>query len=173
MTAPVLIAGAGPVGMTLAMCLKRFGVEVRIVDKAAARTDKSKALVIWPRTLELLDIHGCAQAFLDAGRPAIGARILAETKPLVEVRLDTARSIYRAALMIPQSETERLLEEQLTVLGAPIERQVELKSFAAEDGGIAATLQHADGREESAKASYLIGCDGAHSDVRHRLGVEF
>lgn len=143
------------------------------MDKAAARTDKSKALVIWPRTLELLDIHGCAQRFLDAGHPAIGARILAETKPLVEVRLDTARSIYRAALMIPQSETERLLEEQLTVLGAPIERQVELKSFAAEDGGIAATLQHADGREESAKASYLIGCDGAHSDVRHGLGVEF
>jgi len=76
MTAAVLIAGAGPVGMTLAMSLKRLEVDVRIVDKAPARTDKSKALVIWPRTLELLDIQGCAQPFLDAGHPAVGARMI-------------------------------------------------------------------------------------------------
>jgi 2-polyprenyl-6-methoxyphenol hydroxylase-like FAD-dependent oxidoreductase len=173
MSTPVLIAGAGPVGMTLAMSLKRLGVDVRIVDKAAARTDKSKALVIWPRTLELLDIQECAQPFLDSGHPAVGARILAGAKLLAEIRLDTARSVYRAALMIPQSETERLLEEQLTALGTAIERQVELKSFRADEGGITATLQHADGREESANASYLIGCDGAHSTVRHTLGIEF
>jgi 2-polyprenyl-6-methoxyphenol hydroxylase-like FAD-dependent oxidoreductase len=173
MTAAVLIAGAGPVGMTLAMSLKRLEVDVRIVDKAGARTDKSKALVIWPRTLELMDIQGCAQPFLDAGHPAVGARILAGSKLLAEIRLDTAQSIYRAALMIPQSETERLLEEQLTLLGTAVERDVELKSFAADDGGITATLRHADGRDESVSASYLIGCDGAHSAVRHGLGVEF
>jgi 2-polyprenyl-6-methoxyphenol hydroxylase-like FAD-dependent oxidoreductase len=173
MTAPLLIIGAGPVGMTLAMSLRRSGVDVRIVDKAAVRTDKSKALVIWPRTLELLDIQDCAQPFLEAGHPVIGARILAEAKVLAEIRLDTARSAYQAALIIPQSETERLLEEQLTVLGTAIERQVELKSFAADNGGITATLQHADGREELVHASYLIGCDGAHSVVRHGLGVEF
>jgi hypothetical protein len=69
MNKPVLIAGAGPVGLTLAMALKRLGIAVRVVDKATSRTDKSQALVIWPRTLELLDIQGCAQAFLDAGTP--------------------------------------------------------------------------------------------------------
>jgi 2-polyprenyl-6-methoxyphenol hydroxylase-like FAD-dependent oxidoreductase len=173
MTAPVLITGAGPVGMTLAMCLRRSGVDVRIVDEAPARTDKSKALVIWPRTLELLDIQDCVQPFLEAGHPVVGARILAGSKLLAEMRLDTARSVYRAALMIPQSETERLLEDQLTLLGTAVEREVELKSFAAEAGGITAALEHADGREESVSASYLIGCDGAHSAVRHELGVEF
>ena len=66
MDEPVLIVGAGPVGLTLALALRRQGVALRIVDKAAARTDKSKALVIWPRTLELLDIHGCAQLVVDA-----------------------------------------------------------------------------------------------------------
>jgi len=153
---PVLIVGAGPVGMTLSMALKRLGVGVRVIDKAAARTDKSKALVIWPRTLELLDIQNCAHPFLEAGHNAIAARILAEGKLLTEVRLDTARSVYRAALMIPQSETERLLEEQMTLLGAQVEREVELKSFTVGEAGVAAVLQHADGREESTTASYLI-----------------
>ena len=54
----VLIAGAGPVGLTLANELARYGVSVRIVDKAAQRTDKSKALVLWSRTLELFDHAG-------------------------------------------------------------------------------------------------------------------
>lgn len=95
MTDPLLIVGAGPVGMTMAMALKRQGVEVRIVEKAAARTDKLKALVLWPRTLELLDIHGCVQPFVAAGMQATGARILAEGKVLVHVSLETARSAYR------------------------------------------------------------------------------
>jgi 2-polyprenyl-6-methoxyphenol hydroxylase-like FAD-dependent oxidoreductase len=173
MNKPVLIAGAGPTGMTLAMVLRRLGVDVRIVDKAAARTDQSKALVIWPRTLELLDIQACVQPFLHAGQPVVAARILAEGKLLLQVRLDTARSIYRAALMIPQSDTERLLEEQLTCLGTQVERPVELAAFSAGENGVAATLRHGDGHEESLTASHLVGCDGAHSAVRHGLGVGF
>jgi len=55
MKTDVLIAGAGPVGLTMASELARFGIRLRIVDKAAHRTDKSKALVLWSRTLELLD----------------------------------------------------------------------------------------------------------------------
>ena len=67
MNDPVLVIGAGPVGLTLALGLKRLGVELRLVDKSPAPTDKSKALVLWPRTLELLDILGCVRPFLDAG----------------------------------------------------------------------------------------------------------
>ena len=55
MIKPILVVGAGPVGMTMASELARYGVPVRIVDMAAQRTDKSKALVLWSRTLELLD----------------------------------------------------------------------------------------------------------------------
>ncbi len=57
----VLISGAGPVGLTLANELVRHGIPVRIVDKAAQRTDKSKALVLWSRTLELFDAAGYVQ----------------------------------------------------------------------------------------------------------------
>lgn len=173
MSHPVLIAGAGPVGMSLALALKRQGVDLRIVDKAAARTDKSKALVIWPRTLELLEIQRCVQLFLDAGHDATGARIVAEGKLLLEVHLDTARSIYRAALMIPQSETERLLEQQLAALGTQVERRVELMSFVAGEEKVSVSLRHGEGREEAVIASYLIGCDGAHSTVRHGSGARF
>lgn len=169
----MLVVGAGPVGLSMAMALARRGVAVRIVDKAAAPTDKSKALVIWPRTLELLDIQGCVQPFLAAGLKAVGARILAEGKTLVHVQLDTARSVHRYALMIAQSETERLLDEQLSQLGVRVERQVELTSFAQDGDGVSAVLRHEDGRDETLRAAYLVACDGAHSTVRHGLAAEF
>jgi 2-polyprenyl-6-methoxyphenol hydroxylase-like FAD-dependent oxidoreductase len=175
MSGMVLIAGAGPVGLTAAMALKRLGVEVRIVDRAAARTDKSKALVVWPRTLELLDVQGCVRGFLDAGLEGTGARILADDRELVHLSFATARSPYRFALFLPQSETERLLEEELARLGVAVERRVELRSFADDDGaaGVRATLLHPEGRSEEVHASFLVGCDGAHSTVRHGLGVPF
>jgi 2-polyprenyl-6-methoxyphenol hydroxylase-like FAD-dependent oxidoreductase len=75
--------------------------------------------------------------------------------------------------MIPQSETERLLEEHLETLGLKAERQVELKQLKSGADGVSCTLLHSDGREETAEASWLIGCDGAHSTVRHQLGMEF
>ena len=170
----VLISGAGPVGMTMAIALKRRGVAVRIVDKAAQRTDKSKALVLWPRTLELLDIQGGVERFIAAGSPALGARIVADGKQLVHVSLETARSAYRYALMIPQSETERLLEERLESLGLRVERGTTLASFSDDGAGVDAVLTHADGRSERVRADWLVGCDGAHSTVRHGLpGARF
>jgi 2-polyprenyl-6-methoxyphenol hydroxylase-like FAD-dependent oxidoreductase len=173
MNEQILVVGAGPVGLTMAMALKRRGVEVRIVDKAATPTDKSKALVIWPRTLELLDIQGCAATFIETGSKAVGARILADGKVLVQVDLHTSRSIYRYALMIAQSETERLLGDQLALLGVQVERSVELTSFVDDGNAISAVLRHADGHEETVRASYLAACDGAHSTVRHALGSQF
>jgi 2-polyprenyl-6-methoxyphenol hydroxylase-like FAD-dependent oxidoreductase len=64
MSVPILIVGAGPVGMTMACELARYGVPVRIIEKAAHRTDKSKALVVWSRTLELLDRGGGSAPFV-------------------------------------------------------------------------------------------------------------
>lgn len=169
----VLVVGAGPVGLTLALALRRQGIAVRIVDKAVARTDKSKALVIWPRTLELLDIHGCAQVFVDTGVRARGARILGEGRELVHAHFGLARSAYPYALMIPQSETEALLEQLLAAAGVQIERQVELLSFADDGQRVNAQLRHADGRIEAASTAWLAACDGAHSTVRHALGLAF
>jgi 2-polyprenyl-6-methoxyphenol hydroxylase-like FAD-dependent oxidoreductase len=171
----VLIAGAGPVGLTAACELARFGISLRIVDKSAQRTDKSKALVLWSRSLELLDRGpGGAAPFVQAGFKAYAVNFVARDGELMgHVNMDTVKSPFAYGLMLPQSETERLLEERLKGLGVSVERQVEVLGFKQSNAGIQATLRHADGREETASSNWILGCDGAHSIVRHTLGVPF
>jgi 2-polyprenyl-6-methoxyphenol hydroxylase-like FAD-dependent oxidoreductase len=175
MNADVFIVGAGPVGMTAASELARYGVSVRIVDKAPQRTDKSKALVVWSRTLELLDRGpGGAAAFLNAGHKALAVNIVANDGQLIaRVAMDSVKSPYPYGLMLPQSETERLLEERLALLGVTVERQVEVLGYKSAAAGVEVTLRHADGQDEIVSAKWLLGCDGAHSIVRHILGVPF
>jgi 2-polyprenyl-6-methoxyphenol hydroxylase-like FAD-dependent oxidoreductase len=169
----ILVIGAGPVGLTMAAELARFGVKVRIVDKAEARTDKSKALVVWSRSLELIDRMGCADAFLAAGHKAVAASIVANGKRLAHIGFDDVASPYPFGLMIPQSETERLLETHLQSLGVGVERQVETTAFTAAADAVTTTLRHPDGRQETLTTDWLIGCDGAHSIARHGLGMAF
>jgi 2-polyprenyl-6-methoxyphenol hydroxylase-like FAD-dependent oxidoreductase len=172
-TKPILIAGAGPVGMTMASELARYRVPVRIVDQAAQRTDKSKALVVWSRTLELLDRGGGSAPFIEAGFKAEAVNLIAGDKVIGRVSMETVHSPYPFGLMLPQSDTERLLEERLLRLGVSVERRVELTTFKSNADGIEAVLRHADGGEETVSADWLIGCDGAHSAVRHGLNEPF
>ena len=173
MTKPVLIVGAGPVGMTMACELTRYGVPIRIVEKAAQRTDKSKALILWSRTLELLDRGGGAAPFVDAGFKAEAVNFFAHDKAIGRVSMANLESPYPYGLALPQSETERLLEERLAGLGVAIERQVDLISFTSDADGVEATLRHVDGHEETVSTDWLLGCDGAHSAVRHGLNASF
>jgi 2-polyprenyl-6-methoxyphenol hydroxylase-like FAD-dependent oxidoreductase len=144
--------------MTMACELARYGVPLRIVDKAAERTDKSKALGVWSRTLELLDRGGGAAPFIDAGFKATAVNFISRDKLIGRVSVASVQSPYPFALALPQSETERLLEERMAGLGIATERQVELASFESHDGGVEAVLRHPDGREET---------------VRHVLAVPF
>jgi 2-polyprenyl-6-methoxyphenol hydroxylase-like FAD-dependent oxidoreductase len=171
--ASVLISGAGPIGLTMANELARYGIAVRIVDKAAARTDKSKALVLWPRTLELLDHGGYVAPFLEAGNPAHGAQLSNGKKIVASISLDGIDTPYPYALMIAQSDTERVLEEQLAKRGVKVERSVTMESFADKGAGIEAVLSKTDGSKETVQADWLLGCDGAHSTTRHGLGLSF
>lgn len=171
--APVLVVGAGAVGLTMAISLRRLGVPVRLVDRARERSTLSKALVLWPRTLELLDIQGCTEQLLAHGLPVRTARILAHGRTLVELDLGSAPSPHPFALMIPQDQTERVLDEELQRQGGAIERGVELLDFI--DGGAEVTcrLRCPDGAYETVTTPWLIACDGAHSTIRHRLGLAF
>ncbi|MDR5777078.1 MULTISPECIES: FAD-dependent monooxygenase [unclassified Caballeronia] len=95
MKTPVLIVGAGPVGMTLASELARYGIPVRIVDKAAHRTDKSKAMVLWSRTLELLERGvGGATPFVDAGFKIEGVTFMANDRVVGRVAMDSIPSVH-------------------------------------------------------------------------------
>jgi 2-polyprenyl-6-methoxyphenol hydroxylase-like FAD-dependent oxidoreductase len=174
MTQSVLIIGAGPVGLTLAIELARYDIPVRIAEKLARRTDKSKALVLWSRTLELLDRQpGRSAPFIEAGFKAHAVNFFAGEKRIGRVSMDSIDSPYPYALMIPQSDTERLLEERLNALGVRVERNVEVTGVSIRPDGVDAVLRHADGSEERASADWLAGCDGAHSLVRHTVGATF
>lgn len=169
----VLIVGAGPVGLTLACELARYRIGVRLIDRASQATQTSKALVVWSRTLELMDRIGCTPAFLAAGLRARGATLRSGGRVLGHADFADIASPYAFGLMIPQRDTERLLTEHLSRLGVTIERQVELTDFAHGHEGVEARLAHADGREERVSTPFLIGCDGAHSRVRHGLALSF
>ena len=170
---PILIVGAGPVGLTMAAELVRYGIPVRLIDRSAEPTQTSKALVLWSRTLELIDRMGCTPAFLNAGSAVRGASIRSGASVLGRASFDDISSPYNFALMIPQRDTERLLHEQLVSIGGAVEREVELTGFAQDANGVRATLRHKDCREETIDTPWLIGCDGAHSTVRHSLGLAF
>ena len=153
--------------------LMRYGVPIRLIDQSPEPTRTSKALVVWSRTLELIDRMGCTQAFLDAGLPAHRAAIRSGISVLGRANFDDISSPYNFALMIPQRDTERLLHDHLVALGGAIEREVTLTGFAQTPDGVQAKLRCADGREETVETPWLIGCDGAHSAVRHGLGLPF
>jgi hypothetical protein len=115
--------GGWPVGLTAATELARYGIAVRIVDKAPQRTDKSKAVVLWSRTLELLDRGGGSAPFREAGFNIHAVNVVADDGATVgRVTMDTVDSPYPYALMLPQSDTERLLEDRLRSLGVEVER---------------------------------------------------
>jgi 2-polyprenyl-6-methoxyphenol hydroxylase-like FAD-dependent oxidoreductase len=172
----VLIIGAGPTGLMLAGQLVAQGVRCRIIDKAAARSPHSRALVVQPRTLELLDPMGLTEGLLAAGQPTPEVAVYLNHRRVADLDIsgtgitDTA---YPFLLFVSQVETERLLERYLTEHGVQVERPLELLSFKSDASKVTAQLQHGDGRSETVQATYLIGCDGAHSVVRKGLGLSF
>jgi 2-polyprenyl-6-methoxyphenol hydroxylase-like FAD-dependent oxidoreductase len=175
MPTDVLIIGAGPVGLTAAAELTRYGLSVRIIDQAPERTDKSKALVVWPRTLEHLQRLHLADTFVATGRKATCARFFNRDEELASIKLDTAETPFPFGLMIPQSETERLLTEYLTTHNITVERPIQLTSFTQSEDSITATLTNLNNpsQTETITARWLIAADGAHSTVRHLLNAAF
>jgi 2-polyprenyl-6-methoxyphenol hydroxylase-like FAD-dependent oxidoreductase len=173
LTAQVLVVGAGPVGLFMAASLARLGVPLRIIDKATVASDKSKALVIWPRTLEQFEIQGAVEPFLAAGLRVADVHLMAQRKSLARASLRQLPGAHPFGLFLPQSDTERLLAAELARLGVTIERSIELRSFTNGGNHITAIVGHADGSEETIHTGWLVGCDGAHSAVRHGLGLAF
>ena len=169
----VLICGAGPVGLSLAAQLQRMGVSCQVVDKNRSRSDKSKALVVWGRSLELLDTCMDANSFLEHGRPVRKAKFYEEGVQFAEIEFATNDSEFGTGVLIPQSLTEKILEDHLSDSGGEVQRATELLSFVQSSDDVTCVLADAEGRQRTVVANYLVGCDGAHSVVRHGLELEF
>jgi 2-polyprenyl-6-methoxyphenol hydroxylase-like FAD-dependent oxidoreductase len=172
----VLIIGAGPTGLVLALWLTRLGVRVRIIDKTAEPGTTSRAVAVQARTLELYRQVGLADTVVEAGVKVAGVNLWVRGAKAARVplqRLGEGWSPFPYPLTYPQDVHERLLIERLDALGVNVERRTELVRFDQHPESVRAVLKRTDGSEEICEAAYLAGCDGAHSTVREALATGF
>jgi 2-polyprenyl-6-methoxyphenol hydroxylase-like FAD-dependent oxidoreductase len=172
----VLIVGAGPTGLVLALWLTRLGIRVRIIDKTLDAGTTSRALAVQARTLELYRQIGLADAVVSRGRKMTAINLWKQGRQAAHVvfgAMGEDLSLYPYALIYPQDEHERLLIDRLADAGVTVERGTELLSFEQIPDGVRARLKRTGGDTSTCEARYLAGCDGAHSAVRERLGIGF
>jgi 2-polyprenyl-6-methoxyphenol hydroxylase-like FAD-dependent oxidoreductase len=169
----VLIVGAGPTGLTLALDLLRRGISCRLIEAAEGPSDGSRGKGIQPRTLEIFDDLGIIEPILAAGGPYPKVRIhlgplsmrvgsLGSSKP------PTESTPYPNLWMVPQSRTETILRERLHALGGRVEFNRAIATVQQDEDGVGATLLNG----ETLRAAYLVGCDGGRSTVRKALGIK-
>nr|WP_255216627.1 FAD-dependent monooxygenase [Pseudenhygromyxa sp. WMMC2535] len=168
-----MIAGAGPVGLVLALALRRAGVDVRIIDVAEGLSGASKAITIQPRTLEVLHLLGVAEELVAAGVVAGVMHMHVGRDHLTTLRYDKLPTAYPFYLHLHQGQTEALLAEALAARGVVVERGLGLVDYRQRGAAVEAQLRRADGSLVDVRCAYLAGCDGGHSQVRKCTGVDF
>src|SRR4029077_10871483 len=157
----VLIIGAGPTGLVLALWLTKLGVKVRIIDKTAESGTTSRALAVQARTLELyrqLDLAlDLADFVVERGHKVPAVNLWVKGEPAARLAFEAIGkdlTAYPFLEIFPQDEHERLLIERLEKFGVSVERQTELTHFREEGGRVIARLRGPDGHEEDCQAQY-------------------
>ncbi|MEU8549455.1 FAD-dependent monooxygenase [Streptomyces roseoverticillatus] len=174
----VLIAGAGPTGLVLAIDLARRGIRHRLVEQEERGFPGSRGTGVQPRSLEVLDDLGAVAALLASAGPIPPMQSWQGTErgrvwPLVEPGDPSPNVPYPDALMCPQWRTVEVLYERLEELGGRVDFSTGLTGFTQDEHGVTAELRHADGTLETVRAGYLVASDGGRSAVRKALGVPF
>src|SRR5262245_3633925 len=172
----VLIVGAGPTGLVLALWLTKLGVRPRIIDKTAEPGTTSRALAVNARTLELYRQLDLADFVVEHGQkgPAVRLWVSGERPgPVDSEQIASHLTPYSFLQIFPQDEHERLLIAKLQTLGVSVERRTELIGYRDEGDRVVAQLRLPDGRDEAWEAAYIAGCDGVHSIVRQTMGTGF
>ena len=175
MKSDVLIVGAGPTGLVLALHLAKYGIPFRIIEKNAGPGEASRALVVHARTLEFYDQLGFADEVIHQGIKVKDVQFREGTKVKANIHfrdLGKGLSPYPFALSYPQDDHEQLLISKLADEGVEVEWETELVSFTDEGDWVQAVIKK-DGQEERKEFAYLCGCDGAHSTVRRGLAFDF
>jgi 2-polyprenyl-6-methoxyphenol hydroxylase-like FAD-dependent oxidoreductase len=168
MTQRIFIAGAGPVGLTAAIELRRRGFEPRIVDPDLSPSPQSRALAVNARTLDLMQPSGVTDMLLAAGNRIRRLVIRRGTRVVARIELSRIPHRFNFMLAIPQSQTEAILARRFSELGGRLERGVALADFS-QTAPIGLSLANG----ERAEADILVGADGSHSLVRKKLSLGF
>jgi 2-polyprenyl-6-methoxyphenol hydroxylase-like FAD-dependent oxidoreductase len=168
----ILIVGAGPVGLFLANECARRNLKYRIVEARAGQSEHSKALAIFPRTMEIFDMAGLVEPFLRAANRVTSVQIVTASKTLAHMRFEPHESPYAFISMVPQDVTEELLVESLRLRGGSVEYETTFVSAQQSSDRVVVTLE-SHGQRTDVTAAFVVGCDGAHSAVRHQLDLPF
>ena len=169
----VLVVGAGPVGLALACDLLRQGVSCRVIDVLDAPVIYSKAAVVHARTMEIFESLGVTDAAIERAKIIHGLSVYAQGKRVVHTIVDQMDSPFPHVYGLSQHDTEEILGARFTAAGGTLERQVRLETLTQDEQGVSATLLHTQGARENLRARFLVGCDGAHSTVRHAIELPF
>jgi 2-polyprenyl-6-methoxyphenol hydroxylase-like FAD-dependent oxidoreductase len=168
----VLVVGAGPTGLVLAAELLARGIRTRIIDQGDGVILQARAIGVHARTLEVLDMMGLAQRFIERGQVVQQLRWYSKGKHLVSLEFARSGSRFGMLLDLPQDETERLLRARILELGGVVENRTELTGLIIGPDAVIAAVRDRSGRAVIT-AGYVVGCDGAHSRVRRELGLTF
>jgi 2-polyprenyl-6-methoxyphenol hydroxylase-like FAD-dependent oxidoreductase len=174
LTADILVAGAGPAGLALALQAHDHGAVVRVVDRRPEAVRPSRALILHARTLEVLRPLGVTSALLARADTApaadlrLGARVVRVRFGGLALR-DTA---FPHLTLVRQMDVERVLAEALTGRGVEVERGTELAAVHNEPGGVRAVLRNPTGAGET-RFGFAVGCDGPASTVRAQAGLRW
>ena len=168
----ILIVGAGPVGLFLANECVRRGLRCRLIEQRPSQSAHSRALAIFPRTMEILDMGGLVAPFLAAANRVTSVAVHAHDRVLAHIRFEPQESPYPFVAMVPQNVTEQLLVEALRHRGGAVEYNSTLVGLEPQTDAVRVRVN--GGREaREISARFVVGCDGAHSAVRHLLNIPF
>lgn len=169
---PILIVGAGPTGLSLAIALRQRGARVIIVDRQMQGANTSRAAVIHARTLEVLEQLGVTAKLLEEGIIVPRFRVRDRDRLLFDIDFGELPGSYPFTLMLPQDQTESILRERLEELGVDVRWATELETIVQQEDGYIAQLRSPAGTIDM-HASWVVGCDGLHSEVREAAQIPF
>lgn len=172
-TVDVLVIGAGPVGLFCANELIRHGLRCRIIDKKSGLSDKSKALGLHIRTLDVLDDCGFIDEVLAQGLKITKVVFKSKGHVLMTASFAGVEADRHFLIDLPQNQTEAILYEGLKNKGIDVEWKTELTALAQETDHVRAIFTKPNGKSEEVSARWLIACDGAHSTTRHLSNMDF
>lgn len=169
----VLVVGAGPVGLFCANELARQGLKCRIIEKKAKLSDKSKALALHIRTLDVFEDCELLDEILAQGIKIDGMVIKSQGRELINANFSSLPSKRHYLIDLPQDKTEQILYDSLIKKGLTVEWETELTAIEQHSNSVLAHVKQADGSDEKIYAHWLIACDGSHSMIRKLLYAKF
>ncbi|MEQ7004980.1 FAD-dependent monooxygenase [Actinopolymorpha sp. B17G11] len=167
----VVVVGAGPTGLALACGLVEGGASVRVLDKAVGPATTSRALGLQPRGAEVLDRLGALGDLPDRSLGIANVAVHLDGRRAATLRVgQRTKLVTRPGLLVSQAEIESALADRLLELGVPVEWGREVVNASQDTTGVGVEVA---GQREVVRAGWLVGCDGAHSQVRKLAGIGF